>query len=263
MLRATLIAVVLGLCQSLAYPDQFCATTYPWVFPEDCGWERWTNDGGDERWFEDGALVLDGMASIYIADMYKQYLPSLPFVGQEILAVAWGLRVDQIYGFGDPGVIISVDRHGEIDLMYCANNKILSGGESEWIADYTPGVFQEYGFTTADLNSYVLTINGVAVHSGPIGPPMPDSYVAWGDSVQGAASKSTWSYVRIAVTRPGDVNTDGTVDFADINPFVQLLTESLEGGVSGSCAAGAADVNRDGTVNFADINPFIEVLTRG
>jgi hypothetical protein len=262
MLRATLIAVVLGLCQSLAYPDQFCATTYPWVFPEDCGWERWTNDGGDERWFEDGALVLDGMASIFKADMYKQYLPSVPVIGEEVLTVAWKLRVDQMNGFGDPGIEISIDGHGDVFLQYCSNSRILSAGECEWVADYTPGTFHKYAFATADLDTYVLFRDGVPVHTGPIGPPMPDSFVCWGDSVQGAASKSTWAYVQATIARPGDVNGDGVVDFADINPFVAVLVQVMDGEPPEPCVAPAADVNQDGIVDFADINPLVQVLTR-
>ena len=165
-------------------------------------------------------LVLDGMASIYKADMYKQYLPALPVIGQEVLAVAWRLRVDQINGFGDPGIMISIDGHGEVDLAYCANDRILSGGECEWVANYEAGVFANYVFTTADLDTYTLSINGVAVHTGPIGPAMPDSYVSWGDAAQGSASRSTWAYVRVSIAKPGDVDGNGTIDFADINPFI-------------------------------------------
>ena len=144
--------------------------------------------------------------------------------------MAWRLRVDQINGFGDPGVEISIDGHGDVFLQYCSNNRILSAGECEWVSDYAPGAFHEYALTTADLDTYVLWMDGVAVHSGPIGPPMPDSYLAWGDAAQGSASRSTWGYMRVTVTRPGDVNGDAMVDFADINPFVSLLTESLDGG---------------------------------
>jgi hypothetical protein len=261
MLRGAMMVVVLGLYQGLACADPFCATTVPDVWPEDVGWIRWTNDGGDERWFEDGALVLDGMASIYKADMYGQSFPSLPVIGEEVLTVSWGLRVDQISGFGDPAVMISIDGHGEVNLVYCANNRIYSLGEYEWVADYAPGAFQECAFTTSDLDTYVLSINGLPVHSGPIGPPMPDSFVSWGDSVQGAASRSTWVYVQVSVTRPGDVNGDGTVDFRDINPFVAALTEAADGAPQ-SCASAAADINQDGKVDFADVNPFVELLTR-
>ena len=50
----------------------------------------------------------------------------------------------------------------------------------------------------------------------------------------------------------GDVNSDGTVSFADIPAFIQVLN-------SGEFQA-EADLNEDSAVTFADIPPFIEVL---
>ncbi len=62
----------------------------------------------------------------------------------------------------------------------------------------------------------------------------------------------------------GDLNCDGQVGFADINPFIQALTnpsgwEQLYPG----CTILAADVNGNGTVGFDDINPFVTLLTGG
>ena len=51
----------------------------------------------------------------------------------------------------------------------------------------------------------------------------------------------------------GDVSQDGTVTFADIAPFIEVLQAGtfLE----------EADVNQDGAVTFADIAPFIVILS--
>ncbi len=57
----------------------------------------------------------------------------------------------------------------------------------------------------------------------------------------------------------GDMNCDGLIDFADIDPFVAVLS-------GGPCCDGAGydcDVNGDGTVNFADIDPFVALLSSG
>ena len=60
----------------------------------------------------------------------------------------------------------------------------------------------------------------------------------------------------------GDMNCDGAVDFADINPFVLAL-----GGQTGyearyaECRWLNADFNDDGSANFADINPFVAALS--
>lgn len=52
---------------------------------------------------------------------------------------------------------------------------------------------------------------------------------------------------------PGDVNTDGTVDFLDIAPFVAVLTaQGLQA---------EADVNGGGDVNFLDVFPLVEILS--
>ena len=51
----------------------------------------------------------------------------------------------------------------------------------------------------------------------------------------------------------GDVNQNGDVSFADIAPFVALLT-------NGEFLA-EADFNGDGVVSFADIPGFIALLT--
>ena len=63
-------------------------------------------------------------------------------------------------------------------------------------------------------------------------------------------------------SRRGDVNCDGRVDFDDINPFVQILSD-LAGWQAAhpECPWQNGDCNRDGVVNFADISPFVALLT--
>ena len=50
----------------------------------------------------------------------------------------------------------------------------------------------------------------------------------------------------------GDVNQNGVVDFADIAPFINLL--------SGNTFLDEADIDRSGVVDFSDISPFINLL---
>jgi len=53
----------------------------------------------------------------------------------------------------------------------------------------------------------------------------------------------------------GDVNLDGMVTFADIQPFIDILaTQGFQF---------EADINGDGLVTFADIQPFIDILAGG
>ena len=51
----------------------------------------------------------------------------------------------------------------------------------------------------------------------------------------------------------GDVNRDGTVDFLDITPFINVLT--------GGDFQAEADIDQNGEINFLDIVPFIDILT--
>ena len=50
-----------------------------------------------------------------------------------------------------------------------------------------------------------------------------------------------------------DVNLDGSVNFFDISPFIELLLSNQ--------FQNEADIDRNGVVNFFDISPFIEILS--
>jgi len=61
----------------------------------------------------------------------------------------------------------------------------------------------------------------------------------------------------------GDLNCDGNVDFADINPFVLRLTDPAGYRLAfPDCPDAHGDINSDGEVDFGDINPFVRLLTR-
>jgi hypothetical protein len=61
---------------------------------------------------------------------------------------------------------------------------------------------------------------------------------------------------------PGDLNCDGVVDFGDINPFVQALSDpgGYEAAYPG-CNIRHGDCNGDGFVDFDDINAFVALLS--
>ena len=63
---------------------------------------------------------------------------------------------------------------------------------------------------------------------------------------------------------PGDLNCDGTVDFADINPFVlRLSNPAAYLAEYPICPDANGDISGDGTVDFGDINPFVALLVGG
>ena len=59
----------------------------------------------------------------------------------------------------------------------------------------------------------------------------------------------------------GDLNCDGLVNYADINPFVKALGNlSQWQALYPTCPWQNCDINGDTLVNYADINPFVRLL---
>jgi len=76
-------------------------------------------------------------------------------------------------------------------------------------------------------------------------------------------SNSTSGAAWIPGPKTGDLNCDGQVNFADINPFVLRLTNPAGYQVAfPDCSDANGDINLDGQVNFGDINPFVRLLTQ-
>lgn len=58
--------------------------------------------------------------------------------------------------------------------------------------------------------------------------------------------------------QPGDANCDGTVDFFDLDPFLDCLQNQ-----TAPCALSAVDLNHDGALDYFDLGPFIECVLAG
>jgi hypothetical protein len=116
---------------------------------------------------------------------------------------------------------------------------------------------------TVDGGGDMWTTGGSYELSGTIG--QPDAGVMTGGGYE--LTGGFWAGAAVApATCIGDVNCDGQVDFADINPFVLYLSNN---GVWQSTYAGCdpanGDINCDGTygqASFADINPFVALMTQ-
>lgn len=85
--------------------------------------------------------------------------------------------------------------------------------------------------------------------------------------VRDAAARAAWltetrSWNVAVIIAVGDLNCDGTVGLADINPFALALADPAGYAAAfPDCERMMADCNGDGTVDVADINPFVLILT--
>jgi hypothetical protein len=180
----------------------------------------------------------------------------------EILVADWRLWTESVtYHLGDPAVCIESDDAWAINFSF-------SPSEMHSLCE-TVSIPLEVGWHTYrllswDMRAYELYIDGALSRQGSFVHLWLTSRVGWGDSWEGVASTHHWDFFRVGVVRPyvGDTNCDGTVDFADINPFIQALTdgEAYQKAYSG-CWPENADINGDGSVDFADINPFVALLS--
>ncbi len=60
---------------------------------------------------------------------------------------------------------------------------------------------------------------------------------------------------------PGDLNCDGSIDLADVEPFLVALIDPGEYETRyEDCDINLADLNDDGSVDLQDVEPFIELL---
>jgi len=121
---------------------------------------------------------------------------------------------------------------------------------------------------------------GLACHASQGGAQLPSQWAGrrfaeqWGlyassvgaDTLgpDGVAHGDFFEHVPLDTVRVGDANCDGSVDFADINPFVRaLIGQAVYVANHPDCRWLNADIDGDGDVNFDDIRPFVKCLVAG
>ena len=124
------------------------------------------------------------------------------------------------------------------------------------LADQGVQVADQFGGNIAAQNR-VVTLTSQIDMTSPLDPNTPSlgTLHVWGSTLGQV-------YVPYPVI-PGDLNCDGTVGFGDINPFVLYLADfaGWQAAYSG-CPAVNGDINGDGVYpDFADISPFVALLT--
>jgi hypothetical protein len=238
--------------------------------PDEFGWSRNWGDWhgqyhgpGASPTLVDGILTFDSLYDPGVCDSYVMDRPGqIDPASGEVFVMEWGLKVEQVVGTYDPEAVAASDAARIVGFGYAANAlRVVT--EPGVVIPIGPG-FHDYCMLSWDMLNYELYIDGELAHVGTFWQGVSESFVAWGDAVQGAASLHRWDYFRfgaLPAPQAGDLNCDGTLDFQDINPFVQVLTdgEAYQQTYSG-CWPENADINDDGSVDFGDINPFVELL---
>jgi hypothetical protein len=176
-------------------------------FPENEGWRRsWGDDDGEFhgdgafRTLEDGILTMDSLYNDRVYDYARvdRYGHLDPEPGETLIA-EWRLKVDAVTGdYFDPVVTIIGDHRMTIGLGY-HYGFIESQFEDDVFIPIEPSVFHDYRFLTSDMQTYDLYIDGELAHEGEFWHGAGESYMAWGDGVRGAASRSHWDYLRFGV----------------------------------------------------------------
>lgn len=86
----------------------------------------------------------------------------------------------------------------------------------------------------------------------------------WVSNIWGGRQPAMWvNSISPSLTLVGDLNCDGEVGFADINPFVLYLSDHAAWlATYGGCNPLHGDINGDGIYpSFDDINPFVALLS--
>ena len=234
----------------------------PWIR----NWGNWQGQyqGGAYRTLENGILTYDSLYDPGVFDSYEMHRPGAVDPGPgEVFLAQWKLWTEQAVGWYDPGLGFQSDQAWGVGLAF-DDTSVFSVYEQSVIAYIEPGQFHEFALWSSDMRSYQLDVDGAPVAEGSMSQGISTSWFFWGDCVQGAASLHHWDFARFAVLvapQSGDVNCDGTLDFGDINPFVQALSDpSGYQDMYPMCWPSNGDVNGDGTVDFGDINPFVAAL---
>lgn len=215
MRRATLLLFVLsalGAWSSTAGAEPYWYAYEGDDLPENQGWTRnWGNWSGSHqgdgaiRTVENGILTMDSLFDAGVYDYAFMERPNQmdPDPG-ETFVMEWRLKVDAVAGvWTDPGVSLGSDTAGRVGFGFYYDH-LDSSFETNVSASFTPGIFHEYRFLSHDMLSYQLFIDGELAIEGEFWQGLTESYIAWGDGVQGTASRSHWDYFRFGVVpEPG------------------------------------------------------------
>ena len=205
MIRTIGLTLAIALVAPAASAEQYWIAYEGDVWPEEQGWHHSYGDwegpyhGGAFRYLADGVLTIDSLHDEGVYDGYIMEMPGEidPEPG-ELLVLEWRLKVDEVIGDWDPVVALRSDENWAVGLEF-DEASVTSAFEDGVSVSFTPGVFHDYRLTSSDMLTYQLYLDSQLAFEGAFWLSASQSYVAWGDSVQGAASLTHWDYFRFGV----------------------------------------------------------------
>ncbi len=216
-------------------------------------------------------LIHDGILTYESSDpqMYDFWEHSRPGAlgpgPNQVFLVEWALWTESVSYWGDPGLSVKSDDAWVVTLLFDVD--VIRSMHEYVEIPLPPGNWHSYALVSPDMRAYELYVDGAVARQGWFAQRFIESLLSFGDLGYqgGVTSRHHWDWFRfgcVAAPLTGDANCDGTVDFGDINPFVQALTDggSYQQTYSG-CWPNNADINGDGSVDFGDINPFVQLLS--
>jgi len=192
------VVAALGVLVAQAGAEQFWITYEGNDFPENEGWTRLTGAGGANRWIEDGALVIDSLHDVHIYDVARMSHWMDPEPG-ELFVAEWRLLVDEQSGNIDPGVAIARSFEPGFVVFYFGPEHACNGLDNLWF-DIEPGIFHTYRFQSQNMVDFEFLIDAELVQEGTFQEAASNqSFIGFGDRLDGRASLSYWDYLRFGV----------------------------------------------------------------
>lgn len=205
----TVAAALLGVAAGAAWAEPYWIAYEANDFPEEAGWHRHCGNeygpyvGGAERSLAAGVFTLNSLRHSQIFDYYDIHRQLGPAPG-ELFVAEWRVLVDPASDPQDAGFLIARDSPpGHVSFENGPQGLRIKPGNV--VIPLAPGRFHSFAVYSTDMETFDLLIDGEPVYSGSFNSnSLLQSYVAFGDGVQGARSLTHWDYVRFGVVpEPG------------------------------------------------------------
>lgn len=128
--------------------------------------------------------------------------------------------------------------------------------------DYEPDLPHTFRVEIHNTNEYCLFLDGICIQSGTSVAPYPveGAVLLWATRYYLTDNTTKWDYLRygkLPAENSGDFDSNGAVDTSDLYFFVDCLLGPA--GAWPGCKW--ADMNSDGSADGADVQAFVQALT--